>query len=184
LLRQRETSVISDHFRVALYRPFTKQHFYFDEFWNEERYQQHLCWPNSLAEAENTMICVPGVGNRHKYGCLAVDKIPALDLAFEKAQCFPFYTYSEDGSNRRENITDWALKQFQAHYRDRKVSRWDIFYYVYAVLHHPQYRERYAANLRRELPRIPYAPDFHGFAAAGKRLAELHVHYEQQPEYY
>jgi predicted helicase len=141
------------------------------------------------------------------------------------AQCFPFYTYAEDGSERRENITDWALQQFQTRYGDPKISKWDIFHYVYAMLHHPQYRERYAANLRRELPRIPFvrsaglptrsspasrsassnptatvtfepaaagdsrAPTpedaalFHAFAAAGKRLAELHVRYEQQPEF-
>ena len=73
-----------------------------------------------------------------------------------EAQCFPFYTYAEDGSERRENITDWALQQFQTRYGDPKISKWDIFHYVYAVLHHPQYRERYAANLRRELPRIPF----------------------------
>jgi predicted helicase len=115
-----------------------------------------------------------------------VNAIPELHLcaSTDGFQCFPFYIYAEDGSNRRENITDWALEGFQTHYRDKKITKWDIFHYVYALLHHPQYRERYAANLRRELPRIPYAPDFHGFAAAGKRLAELHVNYEQQPEYY
>jgi predicted helicase len=73
------------------------------------------------------------------------------------AQCFPFYTYSEDGSNRRENITDWALKQFQEQY-GAEVTKRDIFHYVYAVLHSPQYRERYAENLKRELPRIPLTP--------------------------
>ena len=73
-----------------------------------------------------------------------------------RAQCFPFYTYAEDGSERRENITDWALQEFQTRYGDPKISKWDIFHYVYAVLHHPQYRKRYAANLRRELPRIPF----------------------------
>ena len=71
-------------------------------------------------------------------------------------QCFPFYTYDEDGTNRRENITDWALEQFRSHYADRSITKWDIFHYVYAVLHHPAYRERYAANLKRELPRIPF----------------------------
>jgi hypothetical protein len=71
-------------------------------------------------------------------------------------QCFPFYTYAEDGSKRRENITDWALEQFRARYHDPSISKWDIFHYIYAVLHHPEYRERYAANLRRELPRIPF----------------------------
>jgi hypothetical protein len=71
-------------------------------------------------------------------------------------QCFPFYIYDEDSSNRRENITDWALNEFRAHYNDSNISKWDIFHYVYAVLHHPEYRERYAANLKRELPRIPF----------------------------
>src|ERR1035437_2170318 len=60
------------------------------------------------------------------------------------------------GSNRRENITDWALNEFRTHYSDPNITKWDIFHYVYAVLHHPEYRERYAANLKRELPRIPF----------------------------
>ncbi len=72
---------------------------------------------------------------------------------------------------------------YRAHYNDRKITKWNIFHYVYALLHHPEYRERYAANLKRELPRIPYAPDFWGFAKAGECLAELHVNYEKQPEY-
>ena len=104
-------------------------------------------------------------------------------VAGSNTQCFPFYTYAEDGSNRRENITDWALEQFRTQYNDDRISKWDIFHYVYALLHHPQYREKYAANLKRELPRIPFAPDFRGFAEAGARLAELHVNYEKQPEY-
>jgi predicted helicase len=99
------------------------------------------------------------------------------------SQCFPFYTYDEDGTNRRENVTDWALAQFRERYGDGKISKWDVFHYVYAVLHHPAYRERYAANLKRELPRVPFAPDFGAFARAGARLAELHVDYERQPEF-
>jgi len=75
-------------------------------------------------------------------------------------QTFPFYTYDEDGTNRRENITDWALEQFRSHYGDNTISKWDIFYYVYGLLHHPTYRTRFADNLKRELPRIPFAPDF------------------------
>jgi hypothetical protein len=60
------------------------------------------------------------------------------------------------GTNRRENITDWALEQFRSRYGDTSITKWDIFHYIYAVLHDPEYRERYAANLRRELPRIPF----------------------------
>jgi predicted helicase len=113
---------------------------------------------------------------------VAVNCIPDL-LPQGGSQCFPFYTYDEDGSNRRENITDWALEEFRNHYNDTSITKWDIFYYSYALLHSSEYLERYAADLKRELPRIPYAPDFPVFATAGKRLAELHINYEQQPEY-
>ncbi len=113
---------------------------------------------------------------------LAVNVIPNL-LPQGGSQCFPFYAYDEDGSNRRENITDWALNEFRTHYNGPKITKWDIFHYIYALLHHPEYRDRYAANLKRELPRIPYTPDFWAFAMAGERLAELHVNYEKQPEY-
>ena len=86
-------------------------------------------------------------------------------------------------ANRRENITDWALDRFRTHYRDHTITKWDIFHYVYGLLHHSGYRQRYQANLKRELPRIPFAPDFRAFAAAGARLAQTHVGYEEQPEY-
>ena len=69
---------------------------------------------------------------------------------------------------------------------DGGISKWDIFYYVYGLLHHPEYRTKYAANLRRELPRIPIVGDadtFWKFSDAGKQLAELHVNYESQKEY-
>lgn len=114
-----------------------------------------------------------------------VAAIPDLHLcaSADGFQCFPFYAYAEDGNNRRENITDWAMDQFQAHYTGDRISKRDIFHYVYALLHHPKYREKYAANLRRELPRIPFAPDFRGFAVAGAKLEDLHVNYEKQLEH-
>ena len=101
----------------------------------------------------------------------------------EKAQCFSFYTYDEDGTNRRENITDWALTEFRTHYQDDTITKWDIFHYNYGLLHHPDYREKYETNLKRDLPHIPFAKDFRGFAEAGARLADIHVNYESQPEY-
>ena len=110
--------------------------------------------------------------------CLAANVIPnyvACGGFGAATQCFPLYTYNEDGSNRNENVTDWAWAQFQEHYKDNNISRLDIFNYVYSVLHHPQYRDKYAANLKRELPRIPFAADFWAFAEAGKHLAEVHV---------
>ena len=118
------------------------------------------------------------------FGCQIVNVIPSLDVGGRPSQCFPFYTYNEDGSNRRENITDWALKQYQEQYGP-DVTKWDIFYYVYGLLHSPQYRERYAENLKRELPRIPFvAPEsFRTFVDTGRQLAELHLNYEQVKEY-
>ena len=88
-----------------------------------------------------------------------------------------------DGSNCRENITNWALEHFRKHYGDEKITKWDIFYYVYSVLHHPEYRAKYAENLKRELPRIPLAKDFWGFAKAGQELARLHIDYEKVERY-
>jgi len=173
----------SNRVRPALYHPFSQQFLYPGKIYNKEVAQFPRILPTIEAEAENVVICVPGAGNRKSFGALVTNLIPTLDVAFEKIQCFPFYIYDEDGTNRRENITDWSLVQFRSHYEDKSITKWDIFYYTYAVLHHPEYRTRYAANLKRELPRIPYAPDFHAFAKAGKRLAELHVEYEKQKEY-
>jgi len=84
-----------------------------------------------------------------------------------------------DGLRRKDNITDAALAAFRARYKDDTIEKIDIFFYTYGVLHSPDYRRRFADNLRRQLPRIPFTPDFRAFAEAGERLAELHVEYEQ-----
>ena len=162
---------------------------------NEEVYQFPQFFPTS--DTENRVICLTDKGSEKPFMVLMSNKIADLHIvgAGCSAQCFPFYVYDEDGSNRRENITDWALAQFRARYADLdpkglqdpsglSITKWDIFHYVYALLHHPTYRQTYAANLRRELPRIPFAPSFWPLAEAGAKLAELHVNYEQQPEYY
>jgi predicted helicase len=185
LLRGIETRFDEAKIHSSLYRPFCKQWLFFDRVLNERVYQLPHFFPTPASEAENAAICVAGVGDRKGFGCLITNLIPSLDLAFEKAQCFPYYTYDEDGSNRKENITDWALAQFQAQY-GAEVSKRDIFHYVYALLHHPAYRQRYAENLKRELPRIPLVPDrasFEQFAQAGAALAHLHLHYDQAEAY-
>jgi predicted helicase len=171
--------------RGVLYRPYVSQNLYFDRAFNERVYVFPSIFPTTNSEVENRLICLTGQGSEKPFMTLVSSKIVDLHLVSPgcSTQCFPFYTYSEDGTNRRENITDWALKQFRTHYKDKLITKWNIFHYVYALLHHPLYRERYAANLKRELPRIPFAPDFRGFEEIGKRLAEIHVHYEQQQEY-
>src|SRR5260370_6400853 len=134
--------------RQALYRPFCKQWLFFDRTLVERVYQQLQCFPTTATEAENSVISLTALGSEKPFMVLISNMIPDMHLvgAGSGTQCFPFYTYTEDGTNRRENITDWVLSQFQAKYGP-EVNKWDIFHYVYAMLHHPQYRERYAENL-------------------------------------
>ncbi|MDM8560628.1 type ISP restriction/modification enzyme, partial [Candidatus Parabeggiatoa sp. HSG14] len=173
----------SQQIRESLYRPFIKSHLFFDRLFNERVYVFPSIFPIPTTENENQVICLAGVGDRKGFGCLISNLIPSLDLAFEKTQCFPFYTYNEDGTNRQENITDWTLNHFQQHYQDNTITKWAIFHYVYGLLHHPDYREKYAANLKRELPRLPMTPDFWAFSTSGEKLAELHLNYEDATPY-
>ena len=167
--------------RVSCYRPFTKLNLYFDRVMNDVVYVFPSIFPTSETETENRVIWLK-VGKEWPMFALMVDKLPD-QLPQGGSQCFPFYTYDEDGGNRRENITDWALAKFRAHYGDDTIGKWDIFHYTYALLYHPDYRERYQANLKRDLPHLPYAPDFWGFAKAGGRLGEIHIGYEDVAEY-
>ena len=171
--------------RKSLYRPFTKSNLYFDRMINDRVLVFPSIFPTPETETENRVICV-NVSREKPFACLIVDCIPdrvAMGGFGSPGQCFPFYTYDEDGRNRRENITDWALAQFRSQYGDKTIDKWDIFHYVYGLLHHPTYRERYQANLKRDLPRLPYAPDFWGITKAGGRLGEIHVGYEDVEEY-
>ena len=167
--------------RTALYRPFTKSNLYFDRTMNDVVSVFPSIFPTPETETENQVIWLK-VGKEWPMFGLMVNQFPD-QLPQGGSQCFPFYTYDEDGTNRRENITDWALAQFQTHYRDDTITKWDIFHYNYGILHHPDYREKYAANLKRDLPHIPFVNDFWEFAKAGARLSDLHVNYESQPEY-
>ena len=183
LKRGTTVKYVDDKVRETLYHPFTKSNLYFDRTMNDVVYLFPSIFPIPEVERENQVICVAGIGNRKSFGCLTANMIPGIDLAFEKTQCFPFYTYDENGTHRRENITDWALTEFRTHYEDNTITKWDIFHYTYGLLHHPDYHETYEANLKRDLPHIPFAKDFWGFSKAGERLADLHVNYESQPEY-
>src|SRR6185437_15104512 len=167
--------------RCAAYRPFTKTNLYFDPTLNEEIYSL----PKFVHGVDqNSFMTLTGPGSEKPFMVIASDCLPDFHIvgAASTGQCFPFYTYDKNGG-RRENIPSIALQRFRAHYADDSITKWDIFHTVYAVLHHPEYRTRYAANLKRELPRIPFPPDFHAFAKAGKRLMELHIDYEKQKEY-
>ena len=171
--------------RTSVYRPFTKSNLYFDRTINDVVYVFPSIFPAPETEAENRVICV-NVTPEKPFTCLIVDCIPNLVVTGgfgSPTQCFPFYTYNEDGTNRQENITDWALAEFRTHYGDNTITKWDIFHYNYALLHHAVYREKYEMNLKRDLPHIPFAEDFWGFANAGTALADLHINYESAPKY-
>ena len=168
--------------KTSLYRPFTKSNLYFDRTINNDVHVFPSIFPTSVTESENQVICVSGIASKKPFHALVTDTISCVD-SLEKTQCFPFYTYNEDGTNRQENITDWALTEFRNHYNDDTITKWDIFHYNYGFLHHPLYREKYEKNLKRDLPHIPFAQDFWGFANAGAQLADLHINYESAPKH-
>jgi predicted helicase len=171
--------------RHSLYRPFCKQFLYYNALLDDRPGSFDSIFPNKVSEKENQVILIK-VGAELPLFTLMVNIIPDRQPQ-TGSQCFPLYTYALDGKIRRDNITDWALGQFREKYGP-DVTKRDIFHYVYALLHHPDYRERYKENLKRELPRIPLAGDrppapFRAFVETGARLAALHVGYEQAEEY-
>jgi predicted helicase len=172
----------------SLYRPFTRMALYYAQFFVDRPGQFDQIFPTAKSRNENVALAV-NLSPERPFCCIACKDIPSKDVAGgfgSPSYCFPFYIYSEDGKHRRDNIPLSALVHFQNYYDDDAITRADIFHYVYTLLHHPDYRGRYAENLKRELPRIPLmakAKNFHTFAEAGKKLAELHVNYEKQKPY-
>ena len=185
LQRGRYAEWTHDKVRVSLYRPFTQSNLFFNRVLNNRVYLFPSFFPTPETESENRVIIVSDHGFRSGFNTLMTNLIPDLHTlaSSDSCQCFPFYIYDEDGTNRQENITDWALTEFRTHYGADSITKWDIFHYTYALLHHPTYRETYEMNLKRDLPHIPFAEDFWGFAKAGDRLADLHVNYESVPKY-
>ena len=106
--------------RTSLYRPFAKSNLFFDRILNNCVYLFPSIFPTP--ETENRAICVSPPGTKLPFHALMVDVIPDLHITGD-SQCFPFYTYDEDGTNRRENITDWALAEFRDHYGDNTLSK-------------------------------------------------------------
>ena len=185
------------HAIQGLYRPFQMQWLYFDRRTNEMVYQIPRIFPN--ANAKNLVIQVSGVGARN-FTTLMSEYLPCLDNV-EKGQCFPLYLYEEgqndkkqrdafeaqhEGLTRRDAITDEGIAHFQAAYPGEEISKEDLFYYIYGLLHSPEYRERFKNNLTKQLPRIPAVKTFAEFAAfrdAGRALGHLHVNFEDVEPY-
>ena len=188
-LRKLEKAVIKlELISTALYRPFTKTNFYYDKTFNERTYQIPKIFPTPTAE--NKVICVTGLGVTKAFSAIISSVIPDVQL-LANGQCFPLYLYEEDKKeqgkyHRTDAITDQGLTYFTEYYTDFNIQKEDIFYYIYGLLHSEEYRQRYADNLKKQLPRIPRvknAKDFWHFVQAGRALAELHLHYDQVPMY-
>jgi predicted helicase len=189
----------------SLYRPFTKQWLYFNRRFNEMVYQMPRIFSDGVSE--NLAIIVSAPGFTTGFCALMTNIPPELCVAAMKggSQCFPMYLYDEAAEQevqiddmfsgqqnatqqrmRREAITDAGLAYFQAAYPGEAIGKEDLFYYVYGLLHSPDYRERYADNLTKELPRIPCvkaAEDFWAFSKAGRELAQWHLNYETVSPY-
>ncbi|WP_375643681.1 MULTISPECIES: type ISP restriction/modification enzyme [unclassified Bartonella] len=190
----------------SLYRPFTKQWLYYNRSFNEMVSRIPRMFPIGQA-VENQVIQITGIGARCGFSVLMSKDLPNLD-AIEKGQCFPRYIYEDTESlknkkqsllftnsieesttadlQRRDAITDEGLEHFKAAYPNETITKDDLFYYIYGLLHSEDYRTRYAHNLCKELPRIPCvksAGDFWKFVTAGRELGHLHMNYEDVKPY-
>lgn len=181
------TSVIT-----AVYRPFCKRHGYIQRDMINMMYQTAKLFPTS--QHKNVVISIPGSGIRKPFSCFISNAVLDLNSQDAGAQCFPLYWYEERDADapmldlgleadagdyiRHDGISNFGLKQFRTAYGDPKIGKEDIFYYVYGLLHSTEYRTRFENDLKKELPRIPFAKDFRAFSKAGLKLAELHLNYE------
>jgi predicted helicase len=193
--RGKECRFERDSIVESVYRPFCKQWLYFNRQLNEMVLQMPKLFPSPAHQ--NVVISASGIGANKPFSTLAMKHVPCLD-SIEKGQCFPLYWYEKadadatpqgemfsaasapdaGGYVRRDAITDWALDAFRGHYGDAAISKEDIFWYVYGILHSPEYKQRFAADLKKMLPRVPFAEDFRAFSAAGRQLGEWHLNYE------
>lgn len=181
---------------TGMYRPFSKQWLYFDRRLNEVVSQQPRLFPTP--RHENLVISLTGIGASKSFSSLVTDVIPNLHL-HDTGQSFPLYWYDKskieegvagpdmfsgaaepdaEGYVRRDAISDWALEAFRRQYDDEAITKEDIFWYVYGVLHSPEYKARFASDLKKMIPRIPFVADFAAFRDAGRELGRWHLNYE------
>ena len=194
-----------DSVRISTYRPFFKQHLYFNRQLNDMIYQMPQLFPTS--ESKNITICIPAPGGNKEFSALITDHIPDLHFIGD-SQCFPQFYYEEVGTTgersvnqtyleigvskpshkhiQRDGVSDFILEKARKQYNNSSLSKEDIFYYVYGVLHSPSYCESFSEDLKKMLPRVPLVDNaeyFWSFSRAGRKLAELHLNYETVPPY-
>ncbi len=164
-----------DRIRLAMYRPFNKQWLYWDKDWIHRQFQLPKIFPDK--DAQNVVINT-GVGNGKNFSALVSDFISDYSL-ISPNQAYPLYCYDGLG-NRHHAISGYALNLFRKHYEDNSIAEEEIFYYIYAILHHKGYLEKYKNSLTKEDPRIALSEDFKELSILGKELAKLHLNYESE----
>lgn len=188
IVKGRMSSFRKDGMTVSMYRPFQKQNLYFDPDWNQRQYQMVKLFPTQ--ECKNKVICVSGET------VLMTDCIPDLHYCGD-VQAFPLYWYEEikadtsvmelpglekqSGYIKHDAISDFILQEFRK-IAGPRVQKEDIFNYVYGALHNPDYRAKFAADLKKQLPRLPLPKnrrEFEKIEKIGRELANLHLHYEE-----
>ena len=195
--RGRSISYTDEALTSAVYRPFIKSNLYFHRSLINDVALIPKLFPRG---AKNVSITVTSKGAK-SFSAFIVEQIPDLNIMEAGSQCFPLYFYEEatqansgdlfaepieGGFRRKDAITDAGLAHFHVAFPGEQISKEDLFYYIYGILHSPDYRERYADNLSKELPRIPAvkkASDFWTFSRAGRALADLHLNYETVEPY-
>lgn len=207
LAREKDFSFDLSALTPSLYRPFSRQWLYYSRSFNERVYRMPLLYPLGDTLNNNLAIAVSAPGNISAFTALMTDAVAELCVSAMKGgtQCFPRYLYEvadepdEDARQgellarqpagqltRRDAITDEGLKHFTDAYLGEAITKDDVFFYVYGLLHSEEYRERYADNLSKQLPRIPLmkrAEDFRAFVEAGRKLGDLHVNFETVEPY-
>lgn len=172
----------SDLLRVSHWRPFDKRNFYGEKALSDRMTEYHFSFFGRDLSQATEVIAHSGLSSAKPFQVFCFAGLFDYE-AIEKSVALPRH-YSVAGGEVVDNITDWGLKQFQSHYEKgekkpkRRITKDDIFHYVYGVLHDPVYRETYAINLKREFPRIPFYPEFWRWAEWGERLMALHIGYE------
>lgn len=191
LLNAKEHKLHSEAIVKCLYRPFCKTNLYYHKSLIERPGVNSKLFPNE--QYTNVQICITGVGGTRDFSALVSNHITDLQVQFN-GQIFPLYYYEENTSMqkgmfdddnkqdyiRRDAISDFVLERAKKIY-GKNVTKEDIFYYVYGFLHSNQYKETFASDLKKMLPRLPLledVKDFWAFSKAGRKLAELHLNYE------
>lgn len=210
--RQLKHSFNNKYARPSLYRPYAMMWTYFSNEFTHRVGKMPLIFPTP--SEQNRVIMVKQRCPKNSQLALMVNCIPELQTD-GGTQCFPLKLYepaseaendvptdrpqgdlfsqpvTEQATNQlrytvKDGISDAGLAHFQTAYPQETISKEDVFYYIYGLLHSEEYKAKYADNLTKELPRIPcvkQAADFWAFSKAGRDLAELHVNYETQPLY-